>query len=80
MKLEKRADVKAVLGEEFEKVLVKLGVSDDFSSGSYDCRICQQQITKYNVLMIYPINHELIGFICRNPGCRNAYIDSQQPD
>lgn len=73
MSLKKRTQVNAILGEEFEKLLETLGVKEDFEAGKYRCQVCKDKITAENVLLIFPLSENKVGFICNKPKCAAEY-------
>lgn len=66
-------NINAVLGEEFDELLSKLGIREAFVRGEYNCKICGQAVTTDNVLLIFPVPHEEVGFVCRKPECIIEY-------
>ena len=63
----KKTQIDAILGEEFYKLLDRLGVKEDFESGRYRCQICDDQVGVNNVLIVFPLSENEVGFVCRKP-------------
>ena len=61
--------INAILGEEFLRLLEKLGIVDDVKLGKYKCHVCDDQIGLENALIIFPITDKEVGFICDKPLC-----------
>lgn len=76
MALNRQAEVSAVLGEEFYELLDQLEARQDFESGKYKCKNCRSRIDKDNVLLMFPMDNQRIGFLCRNPECVVEYAVS----
>jgi hypothetical protein len=73
MSIYKRTRINAVLGEEFDKLLETLGVKEDFEAGKYCCNVCKDKVTADNVLLIFPLSENEVGFICNKPKCITEY-------
>ena len=73
MILNRQKEVSAVLGEDFDQLLSRLGIRSEFEAGNYKCQNCQQSITVNNVLLVFPIPEREVGFLCRNPECVVEY-------
>ena len=73
MDLPKKIQIDAILGEEFYKLLDKLGIREDFEAGKYSCHICGDQVGIKNVLIVYPLSENDVGFVCRKPECVAQY-------
>jgi hypothetical protein len=71
--LPKKIQIDAILGEEFYKLLDKLGVREGFEAGNYHCHICGDKIEVKNVLIVFPLCENDVGFICRKPECITRY-------
>jgi len=69
----KKTQIDAILGEEFYKLLDRLGVKEDFESGKYRCHICNDQVGGNNVLIVFPLSENEVGFVCRKPKCLTKY-------
>ena len=73
MGLPKSIEIRAILGEEFDKLLDKLGVRDDFVAGKYKCHICGEPIGVNNVRVVFPLSENEVGFVCEKPECVIGY-------
>ena len=73
MGLYKRTRINAILGEEFDKLLETLGVMEDFKAGKYRCNVCKDKVTANNVLLVFPLSENEVGFICNKPKCIIEY-------
>ena len=62
--------VKAVLAEEFGRLLDVLGALEDFEAGKFKCTLCQNVMTHENVKVIFPLPEYTVGFYCSKVGCR----------
>ncbi len=69
MGLPKKTQINAILGEEFNKLLDRLGVREDFEAGKYHCHVCGDQVGENNVLIVFPLSENEVGFVCKNPKC-----------
>lgn len=69
----KKTHIDAILGEEFYKLLGRLGVKEDFESGRYRCQICGDQVDVNNILIVFPLSENEVGFVCRKPKCLAEY-------
>lgn len=69
----KKIEVNAILGEEFDKLLEKLGVLEEFEAGKYRCVCCGELLTRENVLIVFPLSESNIGFVCEKPECVAKY-------
>ena len=69
----RETQIDAILGEEFDELLVQLGVRDDFIAGKYHCQICDKQVDAENVLLVLPLPEQRVGFVCRRPECLATY-------
>lgn len=69
----KQKEVSAVLDEEFEELLDRLQIREEFEAGKYQCRHCHQPMDRANVLVIFPLPQREVGFVCRNPECVVEY-------
>ena len=69
----KKIEVNAILGEEFDELLEKLGVLEEFKVGKYRCNCCGEVLTKENVLIVFPLSDSDVGFVCKKPGCVVKY-------
>jgi len=69
----KKTEINAILGEDFDKLLERLGVWQDFNDGKYRCQFCGEQVGTKNVLIIFPLSDNEIGFICKKAECLTKY-------
>ena len=69
----KKTQIDAILGEEFNKLLDKLRVREDFEAGKYRCHICSDQVYVNNVLIVFPLSESEVGFVCKKPKCVIEY-------
>jgi hypothetical protein len=69
----KKTEINAILGEEFNKLLEKLGVLEEFKAGKYRCVFCGDQLSTENVLIVFPLSENNIGFVCKKPECMGKY-------
>lgn len=69
MGLPKRTQIYAILGEEFDKLLDRLGIREEFEAGKYCCHNCGDQVAANNVLLVFPLSENEVGFVCRKPDC-----------
>jgi len=69
----KKTQINAILGEEFEKLLDRLGVKEGFEAGKYKCHICGDKVGIKNVLIVFALSKNEVGFICNKPKCTTAY-------
>jgi len=69
----KRTEINAILGEEFDKLLERLGVLEEFEAGKYRCVCCSEQVGREDVLVVFPLSESNIGFVCKKPGCVAKY-------
>lgn len=73
MSAQKNMEIDAILGEEFGRLLERLGVKEEFEAGTYHCHICGDQVRANNVLLVLPLSENEVGFICRKPECIIKY-------
>lgn len=73
MSLPKKTQINAILGEEFDKLLDRLGAREEFEAGKYRCHICGDQIGVGNVLLVFPLSENEVGFVCRKLECIAKY-------
>lgn len=73
MGLPKRTQIDAILGEEFEQLLDRLGAREEFEAGKYRCHICGGKVEVNNVLLVFPLSENEVGFVCRKPECIIRY-------
>jgi transcription initiation factor IIE alpha subunit len=69
----KNTKIDAILGEEFIQILEKLSVKDAFEAGKYKCSICGEILTYKNVLLVFPLSENDVGFVCKKPECITRY-------
>ncbi len=69
----KKIQIDAILGEEFDKLLDKLGITQEFEAGKYRCHICDEQVGAKNALIVFPLPENTVGFVCRKPECIAKY-------
>jgi hypothetical protein len=71
--------VAAILNEDVEKVLRATKYYEDFFSGRFSCRNCNQIVTEKNLGVIIPIVDEgriRLNFYCENSECIEKYYSS----
>ncbi len=73
MSSQKKVEINAILGEEFDRLLDRLGVRGEFEAGTYHCHICGDQVRANNVLLVLPLSENEVGFVCKKPGCIMSY-------
>lgn len=73
MSAQKNVEIDAILGEEFDRLLERLEVKEEFEAGTYHCHICGDQVRADNVLLVLPLSENEVGFICRKPECIIKY-------
>ena len=66
--------VKAVLSEDFERLLEVLGVLEDFKAGQSRCATCHDVVTADNVREVFPLPNYQVGFHCSKLECRLAAV------
>ncbi len=77
MSSDKRFEIDAILGEEFIKLIDSLEVKDEFEKGVYHCVICGYKVDYKNVLIVFPLSQDEVGFVCKKPGCVVNYKSSE---
>ena len=70
---QRQTEVYAVLGEEFDQILDQLDIGSAFEAGKYDCQNCHETINKENVLLIFPLVGQKVGFLCKDKKCVVEY-------
>ena len=73
MKEKGKLEMSAILGEEFDRLLHKLGIAEDVKLGKYKCHVCGEQINLENALLIFPLLNDKVGFVCDRPLCLRKY-------
>lgn len=69
----KKTEINTILGADFDKLLGRLGVWQDFNDGKYRCQFCDEQVGTKNVLIVFPLPDNEIGFICKKTECLTKY-------
>ena len=64
--------VRAFLNEEFDSLLEVLEIRQDFRDGKYLCASCGEAVTYDNMMMIFPLPDQTVGFLCSKMECRLA--------
>lgn len=73
MGLPKKTQINAILGEEFDKLLDRLGVRKEVEAGKYHCHICGDEVGVKNIILVFPLSENEVGFVCRKPECIIKY-------
>lgn len=69
----RKARIDAILGDDFNKLLDKLGVKEGFESGQYRCHVCGDQVGVSTVRIVFPLSEDEIGFVCQKSNCIAEY-------
>ncbi len=77
MSSDKRFEIDAILGEEFIELIDSLEVKDEFEKGVYNCIICGDKVDYKNVLIVFPLSQDEVGFVCKKPECVVNYKSSE---
>ena len=64
--------VDAVLEEDLDTLLERLGITDKFNAGGFNCQVCERPITPRNLKLIIPSGNT-IRFLCDKPSCIVAF-------
>ena len=68
-----KKEMKAVHERDFDNLLNKLSLAENFHSGKIKCKFCRETITKDN---IYSLIHEsgAVNFVCDKPECISEFM------
>ena len=73
--------MKAIIDEQLEEVLTKIGVWEDFCNGTVLCSKCRRAIDINNLGLFIPRRGEggarLFEFYCDDPDCISEFLDSK---
>ena len=75
MSMAKTKEVNAILGEEFDVLLDRLGIREQFESGQWSCANCHEPLDRDSVLLIFPLPDRNVGMLCRKSECAVEYRD-----
>lgn len=70
--MQDKLQIDAVLDEQLDELLARLGIQEDFYAAKYKCKICNEIITKENLKLIFP-DRSRISFLCDKPACMLKY-------
>ena len=62
--------VKAFLDEELDSLLEVLEIRQDFRDEKCLCASCREVVTYDNIMMIFPLPDQTVGFLCSKMECR----------
>ena len=63
-----KVEIDAILDEEVDTFLDRLGIKKEFDAGDFRCSVCGRIITRENLKLIIP-SETHFEFVCDNPVC-----------
>lgn len=63
-----KVGIDAILDEEVDTLLDRLGIKEQFNAGGFRCSVCGRVITHENLKLIMPSGTHF-EFLCGNPLC-----------
>ena len=67
-------DINAIHSRDLDKLLVKIGMLDDFNAGRITCKFCKNIITRDNLYSILP-ESGAFNFVCEDSICVSRLLD-----
>ena len=67
--LTKDDHIKAVYSSDIDAFLARLGALEQFNQGKFECKYCEQVITRNNLYAIIPTPNKTVDMCCNKPDC-----------
>lgn len=67
------SEMKAILDQDFERLLRKLNVYDSVVAGTVQCSFCHDVVNMSNISMVFPQNGE-VCFCCDKKSCADELL------
>ena len=74
----KRTEINAILSEDFDELLAKLGALQEFEAGICACVVCGDRLSRQNVRIVFPASENSVGFVCDRPECVAKYRSGER--